>query len=77
VRARLDDASERALSTLMHEGRNESEAIRAALTEAGDRRVRRSSLAAEVQRLANDRADASERRAVMGDMDAVAPDWPE
>ena len=77
VRARLDDASERALSTLMHEGRNESEAVRAALTEAGDRRVRRSALAAEVQRLANDRADASERHAVMADMEAAGPDWPE
>lgn len=77
VRARLDDASERALSTLMHEGRNESEAVRAALTEAGSRRVRRSALAAEVQRLADDQADASERHAVMADMDAVAPDWPE
>lgn len=61
----------------MHEGRNESEAVRAALTEAGSRRVRRSALAAEVQRLADDQADASERHAVMADMDAVAPDWPE
>jgi Arc/MetJ-type ribon-helix-helix transcriptional regulator len=61
----------------MHEGRNESEAVRAALTEAGERRVRRSALAAEVERLASDRADASERRAVMADMEAAAPDWPE
>jgi len=76
VRARLDDASERALSVLMREGRNESEAVRTALTEAGHRRARRSSLAAEVARLASDSTDTAERRAVMADLDAVAPDWP-
>ena len=61
----------------MREGRNESEAVRAALTEAGERRARRSALAAEVARLAADAGDAAERRAVMADMEAVAPDWPE
>ena len=76
VRARLDEASERALSVLMREGRNESEAVRAALSEAGRRRARRSALAAEVDRLASDPADTAERRAVMADMDAVAADWP-
>lgn len=76
VRARLDEASERALSVLMREGRNESEAVRAALTEAARRRARRSALAIEVARLAGDRADAAERHAVMADMEAVAPDWP-
>jgi len=76
VRARLDEASERALSVLMREGRNESEAVRAALSEAGRRRARRSALAAEVDRLAGDPADTAERRAVMADMDAVAAGWP-
>jgi hypothetical protein len=76
VRARLDEASERALSILMREGRNESEAVRAALTEAGQRRARRSTLAVEVARLASDPGDAAERRAVMADMDAVTMDWP-
>jgi hypothetical protein len=76
VRARLDEASERALSVLMREGRNESEAVRAALSEAGRRRARRSALAAEVDRLASDPADTAERRAVMAAMDAVAADWP-
>ena len=60
----------------MREGRNESEAVRAALTEAGQRRARRSSLAAEVARLAADPLDAAERRAVMAEMEALAPDWP-
>lgn len=61
----------------MSEGRNESEAVRAALIEAGDRRARRSGLALEVQRLALDPVDSAERRAVLADMDATAPDWPE
>lgn len=77
VRARLDEASERALSVLMREGRNESEAVRTALTEAGQHRARRSVLAAEVARLALDPVDTAERRAVMAEMDAVAPDWPQ
>jgi hypothetical protein len=72
----LDQASERALSVLMREGRNESEAVRAALIEAGQRRARRSALVAEVARLAADPRDTAERRAVMADMDAAAADWP-
>jgi hypothetical protein len=77
VRARLDDRSAQALATLMREGRNESEAVRTALVEAGRRRRRRSELAEEVRRIAGDSADAAERRAVMSDMESVGPDWPE
>ena len=76
VRARLDEASEQALSTLMREGRNESEAVRAALVEAGHRRRRQAALADEVRRLADNAADTAEREAVMADMDALSPDWP-
>ena len=76
VRARLDEASEQALSTLMREGRNESEAVRAALVEAGRRRRRQAALAQEVRRLADDPADTAERQAVMADMDGLSPDWP-
>jgi hypothetical protein len=76
VRARLDEASEQGLSALMREGRNESEAVRAALVEAGRRRRRDAALAEEVRRLADDPADTAERHAVMADMDAVAADWP-
>lgn len=61
----------------MSEGRNESEAVRAALIEAGDRRARRSTLALEVLRLALDPADSAERKAVLADMDAISADWPE
>ena len=60
----------------MREGRNESEAVRTALVEAGRRRRRYAALAAEVRRLAADPADTAERRAVMADMDAVSADWP-
>jgi hypothetical protein len=77
VRARLDDAAERGLGLLMREGRNESEAVRTALVEAGRRRSSRAALAEEVRRLAADPADARERAAVMADLDAVAGDWPE
>lgn len=76
IRARLDEPSESALATLMREGRNESEAIRAALVEAGERRLRRAALVNEVGRLAVDPADTAERRAVMADLDALEPDWP-
>jgi hypothetical protein len=41
----------------MREGRNESEAVRAALVEAGDRRMQRAALAEEVRRLAADEDD--------------------
>ena len=77
VRARLDEASEQALSALMREGRNESEAVRAALVEAGRRRRRQATLAEEVRVLAQDPADTAERRALMADLDAVSADWPE
>jgi len=77
VRARLDEASERALSLLMREGRNESDAVRTALVEAGRRRLQRSALAAEVSRLAADPHDTRERQAIMDDMDTIAADWPE
>jgi hypothetical protein len=61
----------------MREGRNESEAIRAALVEAGRRRERRSSLAAEAALLAADPDDRAEMSSVMADMEALAADWPE
>jgi len=76
VRARLDAASEQALAALMREGRNESEAVRAALREVGGRRRRHAALADEVRRLADDPEDTAERQAVMTDMDAVSADWP-
>ena len=77
VRARLDPASEAALRLLTGGGRTESEVVRAALVDAGDRRRQRSSLAQEVLALAADAQDREARRAAAEDMDAVASDWPE
>jgi hypothetical protein len=77
VRARLDPASETALSLLMREGRNESDAVRTALVEAGRRRMQRSALTEEVSRLAQDPRESLERDAVMADMDAAGTGWPE
>ncbi len=61
----------------MRDGSNESEAVRAALVEAGHRRGQRSALAEEVRRLAADADDSRARCAAMADMDAVTSDWPE
>ena len=61
----------------MGEGRNESEAVRAALVEAASRRRRRSSLIEEARRLAADPIDRAAVAEAMADMDAIAPDWPE
>lgn len=60
----------------MREGRNESEAVRTALVEAGGRRLQRSGLAQEVERLAEDPQDERERRLVLADMDELGSDWP-
>lgn len=77
VRARLDDASGAALDLLVNEGRNESEAVRLALVEAGERRRRRDALAIEARRLRDDPGDRAAIRAVAEDMERVAPAWPD
>ena len=61
----------------MREGRNESEAVRTALVEAGRRRSRLAALAEEARLLSDDAGDVVEMRAVMADMDSVSADWPE
>lgn len=58
-------------------GVTRAEAARQAIAETANRERRRSGLAAEVARIANDPADRAERERVMADMDALAPDWPE
>lgn len=77
VRARLDAPAERALSTLMGQGLNESEAVRTALIEAGARRRRRSALSIEAERLAADPADVAAQRVVLDEMDRVGARWPD
>jgi len=76
VRARLDPASEDALSVLVSGGLNESEAVRAALVEAGQRRRRRSALRAEVDRLARGPQDAAACAALLADFEPASPEWP-
>jgi len=76
VRARLDERSARGLRLLMQSGLNESEAVRLALSEAGERRQRRSELAAEAAALAADPDDRAEMAAVLRDLDAISADWP-
>lgn len=71
---RLDDSSAAALSVIRNEGLSDSEAVRAALREAAARRRIRSSIVAEVQRLAADEADRAEMRAIREQMAELAPE---
>jgi Arc/MetJ-type ribon-helix-helix transcriptional regulator len=74
---RLDESSAAALHLLRSEGLSDSEAVRAALREAAERRRRRSSLRAEAARLAADPVDRAEKLAILEEMEELAPDWPE
>jgi hypothetical protein len=53
---------------------SDSEAVRTALLESATRRRTRSSIAAEVERLAADEADRSEMRIIREQMAELAPD---
>jgi Arc/MetJ-type ribon-helix-helix transcriptional regulator len=74
LHVRLDDSSAAALSVIGNEGLSDSEAVRTALREAAARRRTRSSIAAEVKRLAGDEADRAEMRAVREQMAELAPE---
>jgi hypothetical protein len=52
----------------------DSEAVRTALLESAARRRARSSIAAEVERLAADEADRAEMRVIREQMAELAPD---
>ncbi|HZO04970.1 MAG TPA: hypothetical protein VFB52_01160 [Solirubrobacterales bacterium] len=52
----------------------DSEAVRIALLESAARRRARSSIAAEVERLAADEADRAEMRVIRDQMAELAPD---
>ena len=77
VQARLDERAEDDLSVLRNEGHNDSDAIRVALSEAAERRRRRSALRAEAEAAANDSADRAEMQKVREEMDSLAAPWPE
>jgi Arc/MetJ-type ribon-helix-helix transcriptional regulator len=74
LHVRLDSSSAEALSVISNEGLSDSEAVRTALREAAARRRVRSSIVAEVKRLAADDADRVEMRAVREQMAQLAPD---
>ncbi|MCW3063223.1 MAG: hypothetical protein JWN32_395 [Solirubrobacterales bacterium] len=77
VRARLDGPSEAALGVLLSEGRNESEAVRTALVEAGVRRRRRAALRDEAARLAADPEDRAELVRLRDELDALMAPVPD
>ena len=76
VQARLDDVAEGDLALLRGEAGSDSSAVRLALRESAARRRRRSALRHEAQQAAIDERDLAESRAVLADMEALAPDWP-
>jgi antitoxin component of RelBE/YafQ-DinJ toxin-antitoxin module len=71
ISVRLDDDTLRALRLLESTGMTRSEAIRAALIEAAERRRGRAALAAEVATLDADAQDRAEMRAVADLMESV------
>jgi hypothetical protein len=74
LHVRLDDSSAAALSIVSNGGLSNSEAVRTALREAAARRRVRSSIVAEVERLAADDADRAEMRAIREQMAELAPE---
>ena len=74
LHVRLDDSSVAALSVIRNDGLSDSDAVRTALREAAARRRTRSSIAAEVRRLAADAGDRDEMRIVREQMAELAPE---
>jgi hypothetical protein len=75
---RLGVEGQRALEDIARKrGITRAEAARQAIAETAERERRRSGLAAEVARVANDPADRAEMKAISEEMAELAPDWPE
>lgn len=74
LHVRLDDSSAAALRIVRNGSMSDSEAVRTALLESAARRRVRSSIAAEVERLAVDEADRAEMRIIREQMAELAPD---
>jgi Arc/MetJ-type ribon-helix-helix transcriptional regulator len=74
IHVRLDAAADDALRLLRAGGLTDSEAVRVALREAGERRRMRAAVAAEVAALAADGDDRAEARRVRELMAQLAPD---
>ncbi len=73
LHVRLDDASAAALEIVRADGLSDSEAVRTALREAAARRRVRSSIRAEVRRLAADDRDREEMRIIREQLAELAP----
>jgi hypothetical protein len=74
LHVRLDDSSAAALRVVREGSMSDSEAVRAALLESAARRRARSSIAAEVERLAGDEADRAEMQIIREQMAELAPE---
>ena len=74
LHVRLDDSSAAALRIVREGSMSDSEAVRAALLESAARRRARSSIAAEVERLAGDEADRAEMQIIREQMAELAPE---
>lgn len=75
---RLGDEGWRALEDIARKrGLTRAEAARQAISETAERERRRSGLAAEVAKLAEDPDDRAARGRLMADMDSIAAAWPE
>lgn len=74
LHVRLDDSSVVALRIVRGDSLSDSEAVRTALQESAARRRARSSIAAEVERLAADEADRTEMQIIREQMAELAPD---
>jgi antitoxin component of RelBE/YafQ-DinJ toxin-antitoxin module len=73
LHVRLDDAAAAALDVVRADGLTDSEAVRTALREAAARRRVKSSIRAEVLRLAADEEDREEMRVIREQMAELAP----
>jgi hypothetical protein len=74
LHVRLDDSSTAALRIVRGGSMTDSEAVRTALMESAARRRTRSSIAAEVERLATDEGDRAEMTIIREQMAELAPD---
>lgn len=73
LHVRLDDSSAAALRVVRGGSMTDSEAVRTALLESAARRRARSSITAEVERLAADEDDRAEMRVIREQMAELAP----
>jgi Arc/MetJ-type ribon-helix-helix transcriptional regulator len=74
IHVRLDDSSAAALSIISNGELSDSEVVRTALREVAAKRRVRSSIVAEVQRLADDDADRAEMRVIREQLAELAPE---